>query len=1111
MHGDFRLRCLGVPELRGPDGKVIRFRVKKHLALLVYLAVERRVAHDRSRLAEMFWPRAAGRRGRHSLATALSLLRAIFGRGAFPASRAAVRFAPAALVLDLDRLEMGDVLGGPGEEPLEVDGFLRGFDLADAPEFGLWKDREQARRLPAIHAALLTLIDHGRRRGAHDEIMARAERLLALDHLAEEGVRATMEALVLAGDRFSALRVFDEWKARLAEELDAEPSGLLEGMASQLRKRGWEPRTPIAMPPVPAEQWRDRKFVGRAAEYRKLYETWETTHQFRPRHVFVVGDSGVGKTTLAQRLVTAAGLEGASVARVQCYQLEQRLPYAAVGGLVSGLLNRPGVAATSPESLAEVAQVVPQVKAQFPGLPPPKPSEGETARLLFAEGVMDLFSAVMDERPLLLVLDDFHLADEASLAVMHLILRRLDRGRYMVVLTARPHDEGETAQARRIREGMSRLSIEPLALEPMSEEETTELLGVILDDGQDRPRPPERRALVRASRGYPMALELLTQDWRSHGPRSLALSLGAMTPDFGAEGVARLDAYSTVAERVLLTLSHNARQVVTLGALLGGRLGDLSLFGLVDLSFGQTVEGVSELTSKRILRSVGSTLEFINELVRAHVYRQIPGAVRTALHAAIADRLLMLEQAEQLVPGLEIAWHLMRSGRVREATPRLFRGASEAKARGAPDEAVLAMESALPQLDPASRTRGQVVLADLHQELGRWVDSLQVLAEAGEVPDGLQHDAQVIEIHARWQLGQYAPGDLASLASGLLAIFSSGSGAAPGAILLAARLAAHLEDPMLQRRILRESSASVPTGSSSQDRLPIALARAILHYNLRDVKEAEQLLAIAAIETAGTARADTSVARLVAGQAALRIVQGDYEGAATDADRAIALANRLDNDTLLGELYTIATLARLSTAMYASALTFADKAIDRLNPLRAPSYFVHSVANAGIAAAFLGYTDRAHFELRRGEALCPTLALRLTQYDWYLSGADILWALGRPRQAIAFAERAFVHVSDAPVAAGLEGKYARWLSRLAITKGDAARALASLEKLLPNLEHLDAIDQVDVLAAVRRVAGERFGGPVDFCQQRLSSTIGRLPAGTIRHLFALGVLEAEHG
>ena len=137
MPAPYLLKCLGPAELRAPDGKVVRFRVRKHLALLVFLAVERKRGHDRDRLAEMFWPRAARAQGRHSLANALSLLRSIFGRAAFPSSRPMVRFDPPALALDLDRLEAGEILGADGEDPLEVDGFLRGFDLPDAPEFSL--------------------------------------------------------------------------------------------------------------------------------------------------------------------------------------------------------------------------------------------------------------------------------------------------------------------------------------------------------------------------------------------------------------------------------------------------------------------------------------------------------------------------------------------------------------------------------------------------------------------------------------------------------------------------------------------------------------------------------------------------------------------------------------------------------------------------------------------------------------------------------------------------------------------------------------------------------------------------------------------------------------
>ena len=629
----FVLTCLGHPELRTAEGKVVRIRVKKHLALLVYLAVERRQGHSRSRLVDLFWGRVQPERGRHSCATALSFLRGIFGKTAFTATRDQVRFHPAELALDLDPLAKGEIIGPDGEAVIDVDGFLRGFELDDCPEWSLWKEREHSHRMPAIHAGLLTLIDHGRRRGSHEEIMRRAERLLALDHLAEEGVRAKMEALALVGDRFSALRVFDEWKEQLAGELRAEPSGLVEGMASQLRKRGWEPKEPNPIPAVPAEQWRDRKFVGRRAEYRVLYETWEAVHQFEPRYLLIAGDSGVGKTTLAQRLVTAAGMEGASVSRVQCYQMEQRIPFAAIGGLVTGLLGRPGLAATSPEALAEVGRLVPGVKAHFPHLPPPKQGEGESARLLFAEGVIDLLTAVMEERPLLLVVDDIHNADEASLAVLHLVMRRLPKGRGLVVVTARL-DAILGTPAERFSESGGQLRIDRLVLDVMPDDESDELLESLLDVSRQLPTRTERRALVSASRGFPMALELLAQDWGTNGPNCAALALRAITVDLRLVPPAGgNDPFARLVDRILAEISPPARQVLSVAAVLGNRLNDVRLYAIADLSLRGIMEGLSELVSRRVLRDMGGTLEFPNELLRAHAYRSVPKGIRIELHS----------------------------------------------------------------------------------------------------------------------------------------------------------------------------------------------------------------------------------------------------------------------------------------------------------------------------------------------------------------------------------------------------------------------------------------------------------------------------------------------
>ena len=87
MEPRHHLRCLGQPALFAPNGEPIRFRTKKHLALLVYLAVERGRSHRRDRLAQFLWPKAETAEARHSLATALSILRPRLGANALEATR----------------------------------------------------------------------------------------------------------------------------------------------------------------------------------------------------------------------------------------------------------------------------------------------------------------------------------------------------------------------------------------------------------------------------------------------------------------------------------------------------------------------------------------------------------------------------------------------------------------------------------------------------------------------------------------------------------------------------------------------------------------------------------------------------------------------------------------------------------------------------------------------------------------------------------------------------------------------------------------------------------------------------------------------------------------
>src|SRR5215204_875905 len=101
---------MGQPSLFAPSGEPVRFRTKKHLALLIYISVDPK-PHRREHLAELLWPKVSITEARHSLATALSTLRPRLGPGGLEATRDYVRLTPDRVDLDLYRLDAGDIIG----------------------------------------------------------------------------------------------------------------------------------------------------------------------------------------------------------------------------------------------------------------------------------------------------------------------------------------------------------------------------------------------------------------------------------------------------------------------------------------------------------------------------------------------------------------------------------------------------------------------------------------------------------------------------------------------------------------------------------------------------------------------------------------------------------------------------------------------------------------------------------------------------------------------------------------------------------------------------------------------------------------------------------------
>jgi DNA-binding SARP family transcriptional activator len=1055
-------------------------------------------------LAELLWPDVPLPEARHSLATALSILRPRLGPGAIEATRDQVVLVEGCVSMDLDRLLSGEIMATATQGSLEVAGFLEGFDIPDAAEYGLWKDRQRARLLPAIRAALVQLIDRCRRTADSRQIEHLADTMLALDDLSEEAVRAKMEARAFAGDRLTALRIFEEWKERLAEAVGAQPSEMVEGMAIRLRRRGWERTNLAAIPTVRTEQWRDRSFVGRSAEYRLLYEAWEKTRNGTASHALILGDSGVGKSTLVDRLLTAAGLEGAISSRAQCYDLEQGIPYAVVSTLVHGLLDRPGVSATPPEALAEIALTITEVRQKFPSIPVVSESHGETARLKLTEALYQMLITLSEEHPVILVVDDLHLCDEASLSVLHLVSRRVGAKAIMIMLVGRPGELSRSPPALQLRTHAQSLGFQELELLPLSANESMHLLIALLGPFDTRLDVALRRAMIRLAGGYPMILELLVQDWRANGDRSLALGLDAMTVDFGTSADAP-PVYKQFLDRLLVVLDHSTRQVLNVAAVLGHRLNDIALYSIADLGRGQVMAAMAELVRHRVLRDAGTGLEFVNEFLRAAAYLEVPSVVRRALHSTIAEHLMAEEQRGVRFLGLEIAWHATRAGRVAEVPVFLLKGCREAVAQGALDSAARALSTALPQLDAKDQCAAALLLAEVLQEQGRWTDSAAVLSDHRAAQSTAI--GRIFLILAEHRTVDSTGDQLIADTQQLLSILRSdpSQSARLRAASAAAQLMGDIRDQALSRALLSAIVAGISRHNLAEhDRHQLDLCRAQFLYYAGQQGEVFHALAELARSLRTDGAVNSTLGRVYAGLGAVRCYEGKYEEAKSEFATGHELAIRIANESMQGAMAANLALCCLRLGEYSELQEWAAKAtlIAQPNYLSKQVAYFHAYGmamcgdTAGALRVFESLDSRDHEDtpLWLGQAR-------------KLHRADILCLCGHRAAALNQAKEAISSRQPVLYAPSFAGAFARWLSMISLQDGTLNKARPILEDLGKRSQEFDAFDRAEITCA--RLIAVRDGDASGELAILLGKHLANLPPAVADQLGRLGVLSGR--
>jgi DNA-binding SARP family transcriptional activator/tetratricopeptide (TPR) repeat protein len=625
--------------------------------LLAVLAL-RPGPQDRETVAATLWPGTAGPAGRANLRTAVWALRKAVGDDALITSRAAVGLRTEAVTVDLADGQRRSAAGDTAAAAALCHGeLLPGY--ADD-----WAETAR-RRLRAELAGTLASRAAAAERDGDAVGAARWSRLRCeLDPLNEAAHADLVRQLAAAGDRAGALVAGREVTDRLRADLGVRPGPALRAALAEARGPG---SAPLAAAPVAA-----RPLFGRAAELRALTAAWTAARAGHGRVVLITGEAGIGKTRLVAELARRADNAGARIAVGAGVDVGGEAPLAMWQELAPQLARTVPPPPEHADWPAELGRLAPDLAARLGrDKPPPAVSAPELERLRLFDAVLRLVEWAAAGRPVLLVAEDVHRADPASMQLCAHIGRRLAGRPVLFVLTRRDRPDRPAADALLADLAGRGVEVAELELGPLSGVEVAAVVRSVADLADEAVEQ-----VVRAADGNPL---LATESAR-------ALAAGRSAPPQNLRAAVRAASGA---------LARPARDLIEVLAAAGRAL---SAAELAALSVPDRDAAEAAVLDTGLVGRSGGGLRFRHALLAEAVRADLGEQGRRYEQLALAIELAAASSGQVAA---EVAGHLHRAGRDDLAGPRWQRAARHARSLGAMPEAARFWAEAV-RCDPES-------------------------------------------------------------------------------------------------------------------------------------------------------------------------------------------------------------------------------------------------------------------------------------------------------------------------------------------------------------------------------------------------------------------------
>jgi class 3 adenylate cyclase len=525
--------------------------------------------------------------------------------------------------------------------------------------------------------------------------------------------------------------------ARSRSDVVLEPIGALElkGLDEPVEtyRVRWLPIDPnTSRAPLPARlvSALSATFVGRSDERERMLTAWKLVVGGTHGLMLLSGEPGIGKTTLAAEFAAQAYEQGALVVYGRSDE-DLGVPYQpwieALGQLVAASSDEI-LAAHVADRGAHLARLVPQLAARV-GVEVPVGGDGNSERFVLFGCVTDLLARASVERPVLVVLDDLHWADRASVLLLRQVASAEQPMRVGVLGTFRDSEIGTDHPVAELLAGLHREGgAERIVLSGLDDLDLLALLEMIAGHEMADDGIALRDALLAETAGNPFFVGEILRHLAESGA-IYQREDGRWVADADLRAVGLPVSVREVIGRRLATLGADTERVLALASVIG-RDFDIGLLATVaQLDEDTLIDVCDAAVAAAVLATTDRSdrYTFAHALIEHTLYDGLSPARRARAHNAIA---LALEELLGDDPGertAELAYQWAQAVQPTDTTKAVHYAqlaGDRALAQLAPDDAIgwytqaLELAARAPRSDDRQRAELRVGLGDAQAQVG---------------------------------------------------------------------------------------------------------------------------------------------------------------------------------------------------------------------------------------------------------------------------------------------------------------------------------------------------------------------------------------------------------